>query len=270
MEVIILPTAEQVACYGANVCEALIKTKPTAVLGLATGSTPLALYKEIIKCYRQQHLSFSQITTFNLDEYVGVSASHNQSYHYYMKTQLFDFIDIDPANTHIPHGDAVDVQQEAIRYEQLIHEKGGIDLQLLGIGRNGHIGFNEPTSSLNSITRVKALTNATKADNQRFFRSGEYQPTHAITMGIKTIMQARQVLLLATGTNKAQAVKAMIEGPVCAMCPASCLQLHQYATIVLDQQAASELIMQDYYQFAKQACDTLFTQSGEGYTTSYE
>ncbi|WP_163835296.1 glucosamine-6-phosphate deaminase [Spartinivicinus ruber] len=260
MEIIILPTPDHVACYGADLCEALIRAKPTAVLGLATGSTPLALYNELIKRYQQQRLSFSQIITFNLDEYVGISANHHQSYHYYMKTRLFDFIDINPANTHIPCGDVENVYHAAICYEQQIQNKGGIDLQLLGIGRNGHIGFNEPTSSLNSITRVKALTRATQADNQRFFDAIEQQPTHAITMGIKTILQAKQLLLLATGVNKARAVKAMIEGPVCAMCPASCLQLHQYATIVLDQQAASELTMRDYYQFAKQASDTFSTQ----------
>ena len=207
----------------------------------------LPLYATLAERCRSGLVSFARARTFNLDEYVGVGPDHPCSFHRYMADAFFGTTDIDPRQAHLPRGDAPDPDAEAARYEARIVEAGGIDLQLLGIGRNGHIGFNEPTSSLGSRTRTKTLTESTRAANRSFFDRDEDVPRFAITMGIATILDARACLMLATGPAKAEAVAAMIEGPVSAYCPASALQLHPKVTVVLDKAAAGRLRLADYY-----------------------
>lgn len=219
----------------------------SCVLGLATGSTPLGLYREWIERYRAEEISFRNVTSFNLDEYCGIPPSDPQSYHRFMHENLFRHIDIDPAKAHIPVTDCDDLSQSGERYEAMIEEAGGIDLQILGIGSDGHIGFNEPGSSFSSPTRVKTLTKRTREDNARFFPSIDHVPRTALTMGLGTIMSARAILLLATGKGKAKAIRDTVEGPITAMVPASILQFHPYATVILDAAAASELALIDYY-----------------------
>ncbi len=250
MEVIILPDEDQVAHYGAEKIIQHIRKKPHSVLGLATGGTPIAIYNRLITAYQHQQVSFAHATSFNLDEYVGLGASHPQSYRYFMDTTLFQHIDINKKNTHVPDGTAINGFAEAKRYDLAIAQAGGIDLQLLGLGGNGHIGFNEPSSSLVSRTRVKSLAQQTIKDNSRFFKKGETQPHLCITMGIGTIMESREILMIVTGENKADAVVNMIEGGVSAWCPASILQMHHNVTIVLDEGASHTLQMQHYYKIA--------------------
>ncbi len=250
MQVVIVNTDQQVAKYGAQHCAQFITKKPDAVLGLATGSTPLSLYQELIDRHSTGNLSFASVRSFNLDEYIGISENHPQSYRYFMNQKLFNHIDIHKNNTYIPIGIG-DPQLSADQYEMLLKKLGGIDLQILGIGSNGHIGFNEPSSSLGSRTRVKTLTAQTIKDNSRFFKAGEFQPSLAITMGIATILEAKQVLLLATGESKAQAVRDFIEGPVSASCPASALQMHANTKVIIDSQAATLLQHKEYYQQVK-------------------
>lgn len=245
MKILILNSADEATNAASRDLLSLVGAKPDCTLGLATGGTMEPVYAAL----RASKTSFAGVRSFNLDEYIGLSPRHAQSYHRYMHQQLFAHINIRPENTHIPRGDAESPNSEARLYEKTIAEAGGIDLQLLGLGANGHIGFNEPFSSLSSRTRVKTLTRKTRQDNARLFAPGEEVPTYAITMGIGTIMEARKVLLLATGQHKANAVAAMIEGPVSAACPASVLQFHQRATVLLDPEAASELKMRDYYNF---------------------
>jgi glucosamine-6-phosphate deaminase len=250
MEIIILKNAKSVAAMGGELVAELLRVSPAAVLGLATGGTQLVLYRELVEQYRAGVMSFKNTTSFNLDEYLGVTPDNPQSYRAYMRREFFDHIDIEPGNTFLPECVA---GQNPVRvgpgYEQKIRNAGGIDLQILGIGSNGHIGFNEPSSSLNSRTRVKTLTRQTFEDNSRLFSADEFQPTLAITMGIATIMDARRILLLATGQNKAEAIAKMVEGPVTAMCPASILQMHQRVTVLLDEAAAGQLQNRDYYDW---------------------
>jgi len=201
----------------------------------------------VAKAYAAGAVSFSQATSFNLDEYVGLGADHPCSYHQFMAQELFNRTDFDPSRTFLPKGDAPDPEAEAARYEALIAAHGPIDLQLLGLGANGHIGFNEPTSSLGSRTRIKTLTKATRDANMRFFEDDQTPPKYAITVGIQTILEARKIVLLATGSRKAEAVAAMIEGPLSAACPGSALQLHPHATIILDRAASAHLQMREYY-----------------------
>lgn len=252
MQIVILDTPEQVATYGADRFADQLKHKPDSVLGLATGSTPIALYNALIARVQRGELSFAKARTFNLDEYLGLAGTHPQSYRYFMNEHLFRHLDIDLANTAVPDGATEEPLTACGEYEASIQAAGGIDLQLLGIGRNGHIGFNEPSSSLASRTRVKTLTPDTVKANQRFFDAGEFQPHLSITMGIGTIMEARQVLLLATGESKAAAVRATVEGPLAARCPASILQMHPKATLVLDRAAASQLEDVAFYQYIEQ------------------
>ncbi|WP_462171496.1 glucosamine-6-phosphate deaminase [Pseudoalteromonas xiamenensis] len=247
MQIVILKDASEVARYGADIFTSQLQRKAESVLGLATGSTPVALYQELIKRNQTGMVTFKETTTFNLDEYLGLSGEHPQSYRYFMNEQLFNHIDIDKDRTHVPPGDAKNPVIACQEYEAKIASAGGVDIQLLGIGRNGHIGFNEPSSGLTSRTRVKTLTKATIDDNARFFKEDEYQPHLSITMGIGSILDARKVVLLATGENKAEAVKAMVEGPLTAACPASALQLHKDAVIVIDMAAASQLKDIDFY-----------------------
>ncbi|WP_299796184.1 glucosamine-6-phosphate deaminase [uncultured Shewanella sp.] len=248
MQIVILKDSAEVAAYGANIFIKQLQKKPDSVLGLATGSTPVLLYQGLIEAFEAQLISFENVTSFNLDEYLGLEGTHPQSYRYFMNEQLFDHIDINKMQTHVPPGDAENPLEACQGYEQQIEAAGGIDIQLLGIGRNGHIGFNEPSSGLMSRTRVKTLTKATIEDNARFFKDDEYQPHLSITMGIGTILDARKVVLLATGENKADAILATVEGPLMAACPASALQLHTDAVLVIDEAAASKLSDRDFYK----------------------
>lgn len=268
MEVVIFKDAESVASRGAGLVVEMLNVKPGAVFGFATGGTPIALYRRLIARHREGALSFRRTTSFNLDEYLGISADNPQSYRSFMDREFFDHVDIDRNNTHVP-GCAEDENPQNVgpRYEAMIREAGGIDLQILGIGQNGHIGFNEPSSSLVSRTRVKTLTERTLEDNSRLFAPGEFQPKLAITMGIGTIMEARSILLLATGENKAEAVAAMVEGPVTAMCPASILQMHERVTVLIDEPSAKHLKNREYYDLANRENRALKERFGEFYAT---
>lgn len=257
MQVLIFPDPLALAKKSADLVESQIQTYPDSVIGLATGSTPLGLYEQLISRHEESGLSFSKIRTFNLDEYVGIPSDHPQSYRTFMDENLFDRINIDKSNTQVPDGMAENPLEVGPEYEKMIETAGGIDLQILGVGTDGHIGFNEPTSSLGSVTRVKTLTQQTMTDNSRFFEPDEFQPKLAITMGMKTILDARRILLLAHGENKAEAVRDMIEGPLSAFCPASALQLHQRTTILIDEAAASKLSLKDYYKFVGEMQDDL-------------
>jgi len=241
MLIIVKDSYDAVSGTAAGIVRDLIRIKPDCVLGLATGSTPLGLYRELVRMHREEGLDFSRVVSFNLDEYVGLPPGHDQSYHYFMQTNLFAHINIHPGNVYMPDGMSDDIEKSCERYEDEIVRRGGIDLQILGIGRNGHIAFNEPGSSLGSRTRVKTLSAATIRDNRRFFSDHDRIPRYAITMGIGTIMDARALLLLASGTNKADAIAATIEGPITAMVPATMVQMHRKATIILDREAAAKL-----------------------------
>jgi glucosamine-6-phosphate deaminase len=245
MKVLILPDAAAATRRAGDLVLDALRADPKLVLGLATGGTMEPLYRYLAQM--RGILSFADVTTFNLDEYVGLPPTHSQSYHSYMQQHLFAHIDIDPAHTHLPFGDAPNPVAEAARYDAAIAAAGGIGLQVLGLGANGHIGFNEPASSLGSRTRVKMLAARTRADNARFFDRPEEVPHFAITMGIATILQARDIILLATGAGKSRAVREMIEGPIAAICPASVLQMHSKATVILDKDAAKELRLLDYF-----------------------
>jgi glucosamine-6-phosphate deaminase len=247
MEIVIQPTPAAAAAVAARVIEDLLRRKPKAVLGLATGGTPVGLYNELIRLHREAGLDFSQVTTFNLDEYVGIPVDHPASYHRFMRENLFDHVNIPAANIHIPDGNTDDIPKFCTDYEEEIRRAGGIDLQILGIGHDGHIGFNESTSSLVSRTRIKTLTEETIAANQRFFQPGESVPRHVITMGVGTIMESRTCVMLAFGADKARAVAAMAEGPITAMCPASILQMHRQTMLVIDPPAAGLLTKTAYY-----------------------
>jgi len=245
MEIIIQPTQQAATDVAARLIARLLIAKPHAVIGLATGSTPLSLYQSLIS----MNLDWSQATTFNLDEYIGLPREHPQSYHRFMWENLFKHINIRKENIHIPDGNATDIPQFCEDYENHILAAGGIDLQVLGIGTDGHIGFNEPTSSLASRTRIKTLTKQTCIDNARFFGSEEAVPKHVITMGIGTIMEARQNLLLAFGSHKARAIAEAVEGPITSIHPASILQMHPAVKVCLDDAAAGQLQRADYFRW---------------------
>lgn len=247
MEVIIQPDAQAASEVAARHMASIVRAKPDAVLGLATGSTPVRMYAELIRMHRDEGLDFSRVTTFNLDEYVGLEPSHPQSYHYFMHENLFQGINVPEESIHIPNGQAEDIPAHCRAYEERIEQSGGIDVQVLGIGSDGHIAFNEPTSSLSSRTRIKTITEETREDNARFFDDKDDVPHHVITMGIGTIMESRMCLLLAFGKGKAGAVVEAVEGPITSMIPASILQMHPTAKVVLDEEAASELTRKDYY-----------------------
>ncbi|WP_026480701.1 glucosamine-6-phosphate deaminase [Ahrensia sp. 13_GOM-1096m] len=247
MKVLIFDNEENATRRVADFVLDTVTKEPNSVLGLATGGTMLALYALLCRKYHDGLVSFSDVTTFNLDEYIGLNPEHPCSYHHYMRNAFFDHVDINLSNTKIPYGNAADPSEEAKRYESQIAQSNGIDLQLLGIGQNGHIGFNEPTSSLASRTRIKTLTESTRQANKVYFDSLNEAPKYSITMGIATILEARNLVLLATGVSKSAAVSDMIEGPISASCPASALQMHPSATIVLDQEAASQLKLTSYY-----------------------
>ena len=247
MEIIICDNYEEMSKAAGEVVAGVLNSKPNAVLGLATGSTPLGLYQEMARMHAEEGLDFSQVSTFNLDEYVGLTADHPQSYHHFMKANLFDHINIPIQNTHVPSGTTDNYPAFCDWYEDMIDEAGGIDLQVLGIGSDGHIGFNEPTSSLGSRTRLKTLAEPTIDDNARFFEKREDVPIYAITMGVGTIMEAHKVILLASGASKAKCIAEAIEGPITSLISASALQMHPDVTFFLDTEASSELRMRDYY-----------------------
>ncbi len=248
MRVIIKPDQDAVAVCAADFVTGLLHRKPDAVIGLATGSTPLRLYAELIRRHNDDGLDFSKVTTFNLDEYYGLKPSHPQSYHYFMKDNLFQYLNIPESQINVPSGAAKNVEAWCESYERRIESAGGIDLQVLGIGGDGHIAFNEPGSSLGSRTRIKTLTAETIEDNSRFFGPDEEVPKFAITMGIGTIMKARQCVILATGAKKARIWGEFIEGPVTAQVTASALQLHPSAVAICDEDAAADLKRRDYYE----------------------
>jgi glucosamine-6-phosphate deaminase len=249
MEVIIQSDAPSVAQLAARMFQRQLRRKPHSVLGLATGSTPLGLYSELIALHRAGKISFAEAVSFNLDEYLRLAPEHPHSYAHFMQENLFQHVDFPAGANHLPSGLAPDFEAEAANYETAIREAGGIDLQLLGVGANGHIGFNEPSSSLASRTRIKTLAPQTIEDNARFFGEREAVPRHVITMGIGTIMEARQCLVLAIGEAKARAVAEMVEGPITASCPASALQMHPSCALVVDEAAASALKRVDYYRW---------------------
>ena len=249
MEIIIQPTAEAAAELATRVIADELRAKADLVLGLATGCTMESVYAELVRMHRQAGLDFSRCRTFNLDEYVGLPASHRNSYRHYMNHNLFLNVNIDLRNTHLPDGSAADVEAECNRYEKLITECGGIDFQLLGIGLAGHLGFNEPASSLRSRTRVKVLSPVTIAQNAPLFEEPRQMPRRAITMGVGTILESRRCLLLATGEEKAEIVAKAIEGPITSMISATALQLHPHCIVMLDEAAAHCLMEADYYRW---------------------
>ena len=235
---VIIDSAQNIAAMAAQQYVALLKRKPNAILGGATGSTPLGLYAELVRLNKAGEISFKDASSFNLDEYVGLDGTHDQSYRYFMDHNLFDHIDIDKARTRVPSG--IDVSDPAA-YDKEIAAAGGVDLQLLGIGNNGHIGFNEPGTPFGSLTHIVELTESTREANKRFFASIDEVPTHAVTMGIKTVMQARSIILMAIGPAKAPIMKEMLQGPVTEKVPASVLQLHPDVTVYMDYEAAKLL-----------------------------
>ena len=226
----------------ANIVSAHVILNPACVLGLATGSTPIGMYKQLIDWYNKGDLDFSQVKSVNLDEYVGLAPTHDQSYRYFMQTNLFDHVNIDPANTNVPNGLASDPEAECERYNQVIRSMGGIDVQVLGMGHNGHIGFNEPGHAFELETHVVNLTERTIEANARFFASKDEVPKRAITMGIKSIMQARQILVVVSGEDKAEIVKKAFYGPVVPEVPASILQMHPNVVLCGDKAALSKIL----------------------------
>jgi glucosamine-6-phosphate deaminase len=256
MEVIIQSNTALASQAAADLIAKALVAKPDLVLGLATGCTMEPVYDWLVQKHQDEGLDFSRCRTFNLDEYVGLASNDPCSYHYFMRQRFFDGVNIDPRNTHLPDGMAHDLDAECARYEKLIAANGGIDLQVLGIGLNGHLGFNEPLSAFQSRTRVQPLSRVTRTQNAPLFPSPGQVPQRAITMGVGTILEARHCLLLATGLEKADVVAKAIEGPMTAMITATALQLHPACTIVLDQAAASRLKENDHYQRMMPAQDT--------------
>ncbi len=245
MEIIIQPTPAAATRIAARLLAKQLKEKPDLVLGLATGSTPLLLYRELVAL----KLDWRKVKTFNLDEYIGLPREHPQSYHSFMWENLFRHVNIVAKNVHIPDGMAKDIPASCELYEKRIREAGGIDLQVLGIGTEGHIGFNEPSSSLASRTRIKTLTQQTVKDNAHYFGREDDVPRHVITMGIGTILEARENVMLAFGSKKAAVVAAAVEGPITAINPASALQMHAKTKVFLDAAAATKLQRSDYYHW---------------------
>jgi len=244
MLVIIRPNKELASIQAAKIVADQVRRKPDSVVGLSTGNTPLATYAELIRMYRDEGLDFSNVTTFNLDEYYGITRDHAQSFYFQIHKNFLDHVNVRADRAHIPDGTSTDLPKTCDEYEDAILAAGGIDLQILGIGRTGHIGFNEPTSSLASRTRLKTLSDETISDNSKI--SGDI-PQVAITMGIGTILEAKQILLLAFGDAKANAVAKAIEGPISSSCSASALQLHRDVRFILDDAAAGGLRHRSYY-----------------------
>lgn len=241
MKIIRTKDYEEMSRKAANLISAQILLKPDCVLGLATGSTPIGIYDQLVEWYKKGDLDFSTVKTVNLDEYKGLTRDNEQSYYYFMHHHLFDRVNIDEENTHVPNGKVENGDEECLRYEALIKSMGGVDLQLLGLGRNGHIGFNEPAADFPKITHCVDLTESTIEANKRFFASADEVPRQAYTMGIGTIMKADKILVVANGENKADAVAAMVKGKINPEVPASILQLHNNVILVADEAALSKL-----------------------------
>ena len=225
----------------ANIISAQVIMKPNCVLGLATGSTPIGTYDQLVEWYNKGDLDFSEVTTVNLDEYKGLPRTNDQSYYYFMHQHLFDRVNIDPERTNVPNGMEPDAEKECGRYEELIRSLGGVDLQLLGLGHNGHIGFNEPADAFDKLVHCVNLTQSTIEANKRFFASAEEVPRQAYTMGIQTIMRSKKILIIANGEGKADIVRDAFFGPITPMVPASVLQLHNDVTLVADEAALSKI-----------------------------
>jgi len=249
MQVIIRPTREEASRLAARLVAKALKAKPDLVLGLATGLTMERLYAMLVKLHKEEKLDFSLVRTFNLDEYVGLPADDEHSYHHYMKKHLFSQINIDPRNTHLLDGMAGNMEAECRRYEETIRHCDGIDLQLLGLGKVGHIGFNEPLSALYSRTREKGLTPATVKQNEKYFADPSQMPRRALTMGVGTILECKHLVMLVTGDSKAAILAKAVEGPITSMISATAIQLHPHCTVVVDEEAAAELRAQDYYRW---------------------
>ncbi|ARC55849.1 Glucosamine-6-phosphate deaminase [Frondihabitans sp. 762G35] len=249
MEIIILPTPDEVGRVAASLIASVVRAKPDAVLGLATGSSPLGIYRSLAERVRAGELDLTGVSGFALDEYVGIPLEHPESYASVIARDVTGPLGLDPARVHVPDGRAADLEAATQRYDDDIAAAGGVDIQILGIGANGHIGFNEPTSSFASRTRIKTLAPETRRANARFFDDPDDVPTHCLTQGLGTILDARRVVLVAQGPDKARAVAAAVEGPLSALCPGSALQLHRHATIVVDEAAAAELTLADYYRY---------------------
>ena len=241
MKIIRTKDYEEMSRKAANLISAQILLKPDCVLGLATGSTPIGIYDQLVEWYKKGDLDFSTVKTVNLDEYKGLTRDNEQSYYYFMHHHLFDRVNIDEENTHVPNGKVENGDEECLRYEALIKSMGGVDLQLLGLGRNGHIGFNEPAADFPKITHCVDLTESTIEANKRFFASADEVPRQAYTMGIGTIMKAVKILVVANGEDKADAVAAMVQGKINPEVPASILQLHNNVILVADEAALSKL-----------------------------
>ena len=249
MEVVVLPDADAIGTLVADAVEALVRRTSSAVLGVATGSSPLPVYRELVRRHQAGTApDYAGVRFFTLDEYVGLPVDSPASYRRTIARELTDQLGIDPAHVHAPDPAPDGLPEAGERYEQAIHEAGGVDLQLLGIGSDGHLAFNEPGSSLVSRTRIKTLTEQTRRDNARFFESADEVPRHVLTQGLGTIRDAAHLVLIAAGDGKAAAVAAAVEGAVTASCPASVLQLHPHATVVLDPSAARDLARLDYYR----------------------
>lgn len=245
MRIIVAANYDEMSKKAADIVASQIILKPESVVGLATGGTPVGFYRELIKIHKDGKFSFKEVKTFNLDEYYGLDKDNTQSYHYYMMDNLFNHIDINIENVNIPNGMAEDIEVECKAYEAKIKSAGGIDIQVLGIGTNGHIGFNEPDVKFEAITHLVKLDEETIEANSRFFNSIEEVPKSAISMGIKTIMHAKKIVLLASGSEKAKVIERMINGDITPDLPASILQLHPDVTLILDKDAAAELMEED-------------------------
>lgn len=241
VKVLVCKDYETLSKKAAGILAGIVNVKPTAILGLATGSSPVGTYKELIKLYENGLLDFSQVRTYNLDEYYPLEPTNDQSYHFFMNDNLFDHVNIDKNNVHVPDGNAADMNEACESYEKMLNEIGGVDIQVLGIGGNGHIGFNEPCDTFVGPTHVVELTESTIQANSRFFEKIEDVPTKAISMGIGSIMKAKKILLVANGAGKADAIAKTLEGPITPNVPASVLQLHPDVTIIIDEAAAANL-----------------------------
>jgi glucosamine-6-phosphate deaminase len=241
MNVKIFDTAEQLNEYAASFIIHQINIRPNLNMGMATGRTPIGLYEELIRRYRAGAVSFNQVSMYNLDEYIGLARNHDQSFFSFMQRHLFKHIDVREDNLHIPAGTAADMEEETGRYNELLQQAGQLDLQILGIGTNGHIGFNEPSQSLIGGTHIVELTNETRQTNSKDFEEGEKVPSHAITMGVRDIMRSKKILFIALGIAKAEIVKEAFEGNISTWCPGSLLQLHPDVMVLLDKEAASLL-----------------------------
>ena len=241
MEVIVKKNYEEMSKAAATLFAAEIMENPKTILGLATGSTPVGLYKELVKMYEAGDLDFSQITTFNLDEYVGLAPENDQSYHYFMNDHLFDHVNINKENVHVPDGVGFEAGEAGKAYEELMAKTGQVEIQLLGLGCNGHIGFNEPADEFTKVTGEIDLTDSTIEANKRFFEKKEDVPRKAVSMGIGTIMRAKKIVLLVNGENKAEILKEVVNGPVTPKVPGSILQFHPHVTVICDEEAAKYL-----------------------------